>query len=167
MKKLLFIAAIFLGLNVNAQITGGTMLTGGNASFSHYRNNDQDYSSTTLALGPQFGLAFADNFVAGAWFSLSSTSWKSAFDNDSYSAWSVGPFVRYYMQNFFLQLGYGYQKFGSADGQSIIDVELGYAMFFNDFVALEPALYYNQYFDNGLDGADLGIKLGFQIYFNR
>lgn len=167
MKKLLLIATVLLGFNLSAQITGGTMLAGGSASFNYYKNSEFDYSRTTLTVGPQFGLAFADNFVAGAWFGMSSSKLKDAFGSVSSSAWSVGPFVRYYMQNFFLQLGYGYSKSGSADGSSILDVELGYAMFFNDYVALEPALYYNQYFSNGLAGADLGAKIGFQVYFNR
>jgi hypothetical protein len=142
----------------HAQIEGGTMLAGGSATFNHYSNKDLDVSSTSLVIQPQFGLAFADNFVAGAWFSFSS------FTNTS--SWSVAPFLRYYMKNFFLQMGYGYSRSGDT-GQSLFDAELGYAMFLNDYVALEPAFYYNQYFNEGFAGNDLGFKIGFQIYLNR
>jgi len=74
------------------------------------------------------------------------------------------------MNNFFLQAGYGYSynKVGDfSSSGSIVDLEFGYAAFLNDNVALEPALYYNANFFDGYTGSDLGIKLGFQIYFNR
>jgi hypothetical protein len=159
MKRVLLLVVLIMGLStVQAQIDGGTMLAGGSATFNHYSNKDLNVKSTYLSIQPQFGLAFADNFVAGAWFSFSS------FTN--VSSWSVAPFLRYYMKNFFIQTGYGYSRTGDV-GQSLFDLELGYAMFLNDYVALEPALYYNQYFNDGFAGNDLGAKIGFQIYFNR
>lgn len=159
-RLLLFVALTFSSLSF-AQIEGGTMIAGGGASFNTHIPETGDNSST-FSLTPQFGLAFADNFVAGAWFSFQSAK--------SFSGMSVAPFVRYYMKNFFIQGGYGYSynKVGDFKSEgSIVDLELGYAAFFNDYVALEPALYYNANFSNGYTGSDLGIKLGFQIYFNR
>ena len=160
MKKLIAFFSIVLALNASAQIDGGTMIAGGNAYFNHYinRSDSVTFKQTTVTISPQFGIAFADNFVAGAYFSFSAVK--------DFSSWSVGPFVRYYMNNFYAHLGYGYTRSGSV-GQSVADISLGYAIFFNDYVALEPAVYYNQYFNKGLNGSDLGFKLGFQIYFNR
>jgi hypothetical protein len=160
MRKFLLSMLFFMGISgaAHTQIEAGTMMAGGSAYFNHYRNSDLDVKSNSLMISPQFGLAFADNFVAGAWFSFSSFS--------EVSSWSVAPFLRYYAKNAFVQLQYGYSRTGDI-GQSVFGADLGYAMFLNDNVSLEPALYYNQYFNDGLAGADLGIKIGFQIYFNR
>jgi hypothetical protein len=133
-------------------------MAGGSLYFNHYADNEFDISNTYFNVSPQFGFAFADNFIAGAWFSIATFS--------DVSTWSVAPFVRYYMKNFFLQAQYGYSRSGDI-GTSIFGTDLGYAIFLNDNVALEPAFYYNQYFNNGLNGYDLGFKIGFQVYFNR
>lgn len=160
MKRILLAAMILLGtgFSSNAQIEGGTMMAGGSLYFNRFADNEFDIENTTFNVSPQFGLAFADNFIAGAWFSFSSFS--------DVSSWSVAPFVRYYMKNFFLQAQYGYSRSGDI-GSSLFGTDLGYAMFLTDNVALEPAFYYNQYFNDGLSGYDLGFKMGFQIYFNR
>lgn len=161
MKKLIALFALALSFSVTAQIEGGTMLAGGGASFNTFLPKSGE-STTSLSITPQFGLAFADNFVAGAWFQFQSAS--------SFRGMSIAPFLRYYMKNFFVQGGYGYSYNKSGDFKtegSIVDLELGYAAFLNDNIALEPALYYNANFDGGYVGSDLGIKIGFQIYFNR
>ncbi len=158
MRKLIVLFSLTLTFGINAQIEGGTMIAGGNAYFNHYINRSQDVQRTSVVISPQFGLAFADNFIAGAYFSFSSFS--------DVSSWGVGPFVRYYYKNLYAQAGYGYNRTESFQ-QSVADISLGYAIFLNDYVALEPALYYNQYFASGFAGSDLGLKIGFQIYFNR
>ena len=157
MRKLITLIALTCTFGASAQIEGGTMVAGGNASFNHYMNRSLDIQQSSAVISPQFGLAFADNFIAGAYFSFSSFS--------DVSSWGVGPFVRYYYKNLYAQLGYGYNKTESFQ-QSVGDLSIGYAIFFNDYVALEPALYYNQYFGNN-GGSDLGFKVGFQVYFNR
>lgn len=160
MKKIVLLALLVFGLGKfsNAQIEGGTMMAGGSAYFNSYNNSELDIHQSSVNISPQFGLAFADNFIAGAWFSFSSFS--------DISSWSVAPFLRYYMKNFYLQTQYGYSRSGDI-GSSVFGADLGYAMFFNDNVALEPALYFNQYFNDGLAGSDVGFKIGFQVYFNR
>ena len=166
MKNILIATTLFLtSFSINAQIESGTFMTGGSATFNRNINSDTsglDISSTSIVINPQLGIAFADDFVLGAWFEFSSIKGIS-----NVSSWSVAPFVRYYNNNFFLQLGYGFNRSGNVSG-SIFDAELGYAMFLNDNISLEPAFYFNQYFnDNGLNGSDIGFKLGFQLYFNR
>lgn len=163
MKRILLALLIFVGVgtNSNAQIEGGTILAGGSAYLNHTRSYETSAKSTQLIISPQVGFAFADNFVGGAYFSFSSFS--------NFSSWSVAPFLRYYAKNAFVQLGYGYSQSGSGNqisSSSILSLDLGYAIFFNDNVALEPALFYNQYL-KGFSSAQMGIKLGFQIYFNR
>ena len=145
-----------ISTNSNAQIDGGTMVSGGSAYFNT-RIYD-GFSSTSLQIQPQFGLALADNFIAGAWFNIGTIG--------SISSWGVSPFVRYYMNNAFVELGYGYNQYDQV-ASSMFSAELGYAMFFNDYVALEPAIYYNHNFMDGPDPIDVGFKIGFQVYFNR
>jgi hypothetical protein len=163
MKKIIIAFFMLLGLSATsvAQIEGGTILAGGNAYFNHYRSFETSAKSSQLMFAPQVGFAFADNFVAGAYFSFSSFS--------SFSSWTVAPFLRYYAKNAFVQLGYGYSQSKTGNqisSGSVLSLDLGYAIFLNDNVALEPALYYNQNL-KGFDSASMGMKLGFQIYFNR
>lgn len=154
-----------MSFGANAQINSGTMLFGGSASFNHRVHETAlvPSSSTSLSIRPQFGIAVADNFVVGAW--------ASTYLRKNYTNWSVSPFMRYYMKNFYAQAGYGYTHSVISDNKmngSILDFELGYAAFLNDHVALEPALYYNGTFDGKTYRySDYGIKIGIQIYFNR
>jgi hypothetical protein len=158
MKKILLSSLLFLGFSgvSEAQIEAGTMIAGGSAYFNHYRSSST-VKSTSLMIAPQFGLAFADNFIAGAQVNINSFS--------STSNWQVSPFVRYYAQNAFLQLRYGYSRSGSS-GQSTLGADLGYAIFVNKNVAIEPAFYYERYL-SAPTGANLGMKIGLQFYFNR
>lgn len=165
MKKLIgILSLVALTFSANAQINSGTIITGGFASFNHRMYNDDAKSkSTILTLQPQFGIAVVDDFVVGAWFRMSALK--------DISSWSVSPFIRYYMNNFYAQAGYGYSYSKVANYTSegsIIDFELGYAAFLNNNVALEPALYYNGVFrGKQYSHSDFGIKLGLQIYLNR
>ena len=157
MKKILLSSLLFLGFSgvSEAQIDAGTMIAGGSAYFNHYRSST--VKSTSLMVSPQFGLAFADNFIAGAQVNIYSVV--------STSNWKVSPFVRYYAKNAFLQLRYGYSRI-SGSGQSTLGADLGYAIFVNKNVAIEPAFYYERYLSDPT-GANLGMKIGLQFYFNR
>jgi len=157
-KLLLFSLLISATLLSQAQIERGTIMLGGSARFNQYNNSKTDASNTSLIFSPQFGIAFAENFIGGAYFSFSSFS--------NVSAWSVAPFARYFKGNMYTQVGIGYNDNGYT-GQSMFDFRLGYSAFIKDNIALEPALYFNQYFKEGLNGSDVGLRLGFQLYFNR
>lgn len=64
------------------------MIAGGNAYFNHYINRSLDQQQTSVVISPQFGLAFADNFIAGAYFQFSSFS--------DVSSWGAGELGRLY-----------------------------------------------------------------------
>jgi hypothetical protein len=162
MRKFLFILFIVINSHSYAQVDAGTMIAGGGMSFNHRIQNN--FNSTTFNLTPQWGITLFDNFLVGAWFNMGL--------GQNITSWSVSPFVRYYYyKNLFFQGGYGYSYMKSGDfdsSGSIIDLELGYAAFLTDNVALEPALYYNGTFSGGgYSATDLGFKIGFQVYFNR
>ena len=163
MKRILLsIFVCILTIQIScAQVASGTIVTGGFANFSNRIQNGS--SSTTLAIQPQFGIALADEFVLGAFFNMNSIK--------DVSIWTISPFLRYYFNNFFTQFGYGYRYssiYGATSSASIVDVQVGYAAFLNNYIALEPAIYYNGVFSNkSYSYSDIGFKIGFQIYFNR
>ena len=164
MKNKLIATIIFLSsFSSFGQIDAGTIIAGGSANFNQRSYSDTQPSSTSLRIQPQLGIAFLDNFVGGAWFSV------QRFNN--FTDWSVSPFLRYYVKNFYLQAGYGYSysKISNITSErSVVNIEIGYAAFLNDYIALEPAIYYNGVFrSKEYSYTNFGIKIGFQIYFNR
>lgn len=161
MKKILIAALLTLvTFGVDAQITKQTILAGGGVTFNQYRNKDLNIKTTNFSLQQQLAFAFADNVVLGARLGVGTSSSSNNF------SFSFAPFARYYVSNFFVHGGFGYIYNGN-DGSALLDGEIGYALFLNNTVAIEPALYYNQMFANNSFSSDMGAKLSLQIYFNR
>ncbi len=49
---------------------------------------------------------------------------------------------------------------------SVIPIEVGYAAFLNDAIAIEPALNYSIYGSDG-NGASFGFSVGLTVYLNK
>lgn len=161
MKKILLTALVALAIvNVNAQISKQTILAGGGVIFNQYRNKDLNIKTSNFSLQQQLAFAFADNVVIGARLGVEKSS------NSTNLAFSFAPFARYYLKNLFAHGGFGYTFTGN-DGSAMFDGEIGYALFLNNSVAIEPALYYNQLFANNSFSSNMGAKLSLQIYFNK
>lgn len=161
MKKIIITGLLALvTFGVDAQIPKNTILAGGGVVFNQYRNKDLNIKTTNFSLQQQLAFAFADNVVMGARLGVGTSSSTNNF------SFSFAPFARYYMSNFFIHGGFGYIYNGN-DGSAMFDGELGYALFLNNSVAIEPALYYNQMFANNSLSSDMGAKLSIQIYFNK
>lgn len=161
MKKILLTALVALAaVNVNAQISKQTILAGGGVIFNQYRNKDLNIKTSNFSLQQQLAFAFADNVVIGARLGVEKSS------NSTILAFSFAPFARYYIKNLFAHGGFGYTFTGN-DGSAMFDGEIGYALFLNNAVAIEPALYYNQLFANKSFSSNMGAKLSLQIYFNK
>lgn len=132
---------------------------GGSANFHQSKSPGSSGASSYLYINPQIGYFVADNLAIGTWFGINSFG--------SSSSWSVSPFVRYYLKNFYGQASFGFNKSGTYNSIAI-GGDVGYAIFLNDNVALEPAIYFSQGFYEGSNsGYSYGMKLGFQIYLNR
>jgi len=158
MKRILLFTLFFIGINAQAQIEKNTMMAGGSLTFNRYTpKNSNGTSSTSFSLNPDFGYFVADNFAIGT--GLSFNAYGSG-NNIVY----VSPYLRYYVKKFYLQTKFDYGRFNS-QSNSNLSFDLGYALFLNDNVALEPAFYFSQNL-NG-QGNNVGFKMGFQIYFNR
>ena len=156
MKRILLFTLLFIGLNAQAQLD--TMMAGGSLTFNRYTpKNSNGTSSTWFSLNPDFGYFVADNFAVGAGFSFNG---YGSGNNIVY----FSPYLRYYVKKFYLQSKFEYGRLNSSSNSNLI-FDLGYALFLNDNVALEPAFYFAQNLKG--QGNNLGFKMGFQIYFNR
>lgn len=169
MKKLTFIIiGLFLILPSlsSAQTTKGSFIAGGNVSLDFQNEKfENDISSgdigntTIIEFNPTVGYFFIDRLAAGISANISNTKFKSdeATFEDTSTSFLVGPFVKYYHKsNVFgvAQLGLGTDKFESeSTGFETFEVErnvfdwrvgVGYAIFFNDYISLEPMFLYNR-----------------------
>lgn len=159
---------------------GGWLLSGASdlGFTSGKQNNDQEDSQSNFGLDVQGGYFVMDNLAAGLMIGFNSTSMGDA----SSSNFGVGPFVRYYAPfKLFGQLSY---KFGSSktdNGTSNstlktgdFGIGVGYALFLNDHVAIEPMLgYHLTSLKADVDGAEsvsggqFGINIGVAVYLGN
>lgn len=166
MKNTIFLIVLLLSFSFNSfsQIEKNTWMIGGSASFDNQHTKSTNNTSTSLKINPQFGFFFADNFAVGALFGVNNSK--------NFRSWSVSPFVRYYLKYLYAEVAYGFQQHKfvnySTNNQSVLNGSIGYAIFLNDNVALEPSLYYSQGFADGKTyGSSYGLQIGLQIYLNR
>ena len=80
----------------------------------------------------------------------------------------VGAGVRYYIsQNgLYLNLGLQYEHFSQTNANNIyVTPEVGYAFFVNQYITLEPGVYYNMSLNNFSECSKVGLRLGLGFYF--
>jgi outer membrane protein W len=165
---LAILAVVTIISPANAQTEKGDWMIGGAMTISTATNNSQ------FALEPSAGYFFANNFVAGASFSLN----FGKTGNQKTTSESVGPFARYYFnlksQGFkpFLHAEYNIgnivTKFPDSKSSNTVGNFLlagGGAFFINKNVALEALAGFNHTKVQGLR-AENGFlfRLGFQVY---
>jgi hypothetical protein len=134
-----------------------------------------DYSSFTL--GSTTGLFLANGFMLGIVMDVTATTTK--FDQPGYSSkytssqYTFGPVARVFMPGGFFfhgDVGFGKNTIksssdygGNTDSNrvTVITVGMGYAIFLNDFIALEPTLMYKiSKSKDSEDGAVIETRLG-------
>jgi hypothetical protein len=157
MKNILTLVALTICISMNAQIGKGAFMAGGSLRFNQHIPKGNGTKTSIFNINPNFGYFFTDNFVAGLGVSFNSNL-------SDYNVVYISPYVRYYVKKFYLQSKFDYGRSGSFSNSNL-SFDLGYALFLNDNVALEPAFYYLHNFNS--QGDDLGFKMGLQIYFNR
>lgn len=157
MKRILLFTLLVFSLQANAQLEKNTIMAGGSLTFNNHTPKGGGSSSTTFSINPNFGYFVAENFVIGTGLNFNAYGSGNSFVY-------VSPYLRYYVKKFYLQTKFDYGRFNSQNNSNL-SFDLGYALFLNDNVALEPAFYFAQNL-NG-QGSNLGFKMGFQIYFNR
>ncbi|MCB0515062.1 MAG: hypothetical protein R2798_09600 [Chitinophagales bacterium] len=173
MKKItcLFIV-LFAAMGLQAQTEQGSLMLGGNLGFSSSSVKDVDGAVTDFSISPTVGYFVIDNLALGAGFSYVSSKNTLGGADATASAFGFGPFVRYYLENrLFGQLGFDLLSSKANDGDAVngtwITPRIGYAAFLNDYVSIEPSVYYS------IGGGDLykdwsqfGLSVGFNIYLH-
>jgi hypothetical protein len=174
-----------------AQIKQGTVLAGGrfNISFGTYKNESPGGNQNTtivtttrysdVTFNPKVGLFITDALALGVDFNIDSYTSKNK-DNgvrSTSSYYTLGAFGRYYFPSkIFLEgdLGFGRRSTNGNATTNIFTYSLGagYAIFFNDHVALEPMILYKGVNNTNAkdsrykthDGS-LQVGVGLQVYF--
>jgi hypothetical protein len=166
MKKIVLTAiAACATFFASAQINQGAWLVGASSSagFVSYNEDAGDYSEFDITV--KGGYFVIENLVAG----LNLGYGKS----DDVSVSLFGVFARYYVNGkIFVGAGFDSQTLDTGGSSSIkitvsqIPIEVGYAAFINDVIAVEPALNYTAYGSDG-EGASFGLRIGLTVYLGR
>jgi outer membrane protein W len=169
MKKMMFASALtLLAVVTKAQTQEGDWLIGGNLNFSAAKQNTQ------FGIDPDAGYFFADNFAAGASIGFNYVK----LGDTKYTAFSAGPFARYYAGNMekpfrpFLhtEIKFGTQKTTGESSASSTAFYLapGASYFINKNVAVEAlAGYQNSKVKGSSSSGGFLLKVGFQIYLSK
>ncbi|WP_276372068.1 outer membrane beta-barrel protein [Chryseolinea sp. H1M3-3] len=195
MKKItILMIAMCATVGAYAQFNQGRMLVGGSLAFqsvtSKYKFDGQtttEGKSTDFSIAPQFGYFVIDNLAVGATLDVTLSKWKDD-DGDYESTATIlefQPTVRYYlpMGVFFQgQFGIGTGKYkddedGNVDEEKFTRTSfagaVGYAIFLNDNIAIEPMIGYGSSGDKYKD-ADykdinngLFVRVGIQAYLGN
>ncbi len=184
MKKIIITVLLLAIVKIGfSQFEQGNILLSGQSSFgfssekSKFDGNDVS-KQTSFSLTPAAGYFVVDNLAVGLLLNVSSSKTESETSDaeSKNSTFTVGPFVRYYLQQkIFFQgdLGFGSTKSEFTSGGSSSDsdysvfsfgIGAGYAAMISDRVAIEPMLRWGSLSEKA-DGADeplitSGISLG-------
>ncbi len=159
MKKLT-IALIFAVMGATsafAQFEKGKTYLG--ASVSGF---DMSYSETTkfhLGLDVQAG-----KMIAQDWMLMGELGFN--YHNSDTQSVSVGARCRYYIEQngLFLSLGAKYLHEWKSYNDFFLTPEVGYCLFLNHNVMLEPSIYYNMSMTDFGDKSRFGIKVGIGFF---
>lgn len=191
MKKTLFTFAvmIFCAAGAVAQTQQGLMLVSGSVGFNSvsyegvYDGATQwDATITTFELTPRVGYFVTDALAVGAGLEFSTTTTKEDEDKLTESGIAFAPFARYYLpQGLFgeAEVGFGSNK-TKAENEEVKSkifqwsVGVGYAIFLNDNVALEPLVSYGSRTDTNSEDtkykdkfSGIGLNIGLSVYLGR
>jgi hypothetical protein len=185
MKYLLALILICYTVDANCQIDRpikkGNIVLGGGAGFTYsnsygsykvfdpdngqyyYQNSDQE--SVSFSFGPLFGYFIIDGLEIGISHSYSYNQQKYSNYKGITNSIGIDPFIKYYFNNGFftgLESGYNYsiskqQGFDYRRKYSYLSINpsIGYAIFINSKVSIEPSLEYS--FTKVIDKDDSSI----------
>jgi hypothetical protein len=162
---LTLITFVLLTQVVSAQtVNSGAWMIGGSAGFSSQKYKNDSKATSYLDLNPSLGYYIADDLAIGLGVDFNSVS----FDGNSSSSFAVAPAVRYYVTNpIFLQVG---ANLGLNEGAGTsFGAAVGYSWFLNNSVAIEPALFFTSFGNDGdtFDGSVFGLSIGVQAFTGR
>jgi hypothetical protein len=139
-------------------VARGMFMAGGNAGFNVVRSGGD--SDAFFQLNPSLGAFIVDDLAVGGNLNVTLS--------DNVTQFGFGPFVRYYfIPNAFAQGGFGFnatkiRRFDT-DGSLYANLGIGYSIFLNRAVALEPIMSFN--FGENQDV--FGVNIGFQVFIGK
>jgi len=187
MKTFFFFLLLTMSLSINAQITKGNWLVGGNGNFSSVTStsfnssgNETESKGSGMQIRPNIGYFLLNKFATGLGVNVNYVSSRGTNTTN----WSIGasPFVRYYIlkndnrYNIFGEANFSYNtglsKINNDSTSTSVGLSTGGVVFFNSSVGLELTFNYA----NGTSRRD-GVKareskqffigLGFQIHLKK
>ncbi|WP_445737455.1 hypothetical protein [Mariniflexile sp.] len=174
MKTLtLFFLIVFTTiLTVNAQLTKGNWMVGGDVSFTYSQGKSDIAGKTFTVTGsPNIGYFFFNKIAAGAKVNYTFSESKFERGTSEFERLLIAPFARYYFLevdkpvNVFLESAYRYAILNE-NNSTEFSLKGGVAIFLNSSVALEVSLnYLNSKSKNEYVGSQ-DLLLGFGIQVN-
>jgi hypothetical protein len=164
MKKVFLFAAFTALTSLSfAQTSKSNWMLGGSGSFTSTTPEGGE-STTKMNISPKVGYFVIDNLALGAEVSYTKNS------SESNATTTFGPFARYYFASLGTSaklFGQGEAAFGSEGGESVTQfgVHAGVAYFFNNSIALEGSLGYDNMKVGEAKSSSFGVNVGFQIHF--
>jgi outer membrane scaffolding protein for murein synthesis (MipA/OmpV family) len=162
-KGLLTLFAAVTFFAASAQINQGAILVGGssNLAFGSYKPKDGD-GITVINLDAKAGYFIIENLALGVNLGYAKF--------DDLSETSIGAFARYYI-NGKIFVGAGVNTNKSDDGDTdfsytSVPLEVGYAAFITDDIAIEPAIMYEMQ-SGDQEGSAFGVNVGISFYLNK
>jgi hypothetical protein len=153
----------FSGFLSAQTVNQGAWMVGGSAALDITKYKEADESTTSFLLDPNLGYFIADDLAIG----LGLTVYDSGIEGSD-AFFGVGPFVRYYVTDpIFLEVGADLEL--NDGGGTSIGAKVGYSWFLGNSVAIEPALYFNTYSNDGdfADFTSFGLSIGIQAFAGR
>ena len=157
MKKIAFIlVALMMSVAANAQFEKGKAYIGASLT-----NLDLSYNGLReghFGLGGKMGYMVADDLLL-----TGQVAYEKQKDVPYQLSFGVGG--RYYIVQNGLYVGLsGNYKHSEGYSDVLPSVQLGYALFLNGSVTVEPEIYYEQSFKNHKDYSTVGLRLGIGVY---
>ena len=187
MKTLFLFLVLVTTLPLNAQITKGNWIVGGDANYSSVKYESEfngiknSSTASSIRINPNLGYFFKDKFTGGLQLNFTFLEPGSSINSNRYS---FGPFLRHYFLkeekriNLFAQVNYNF-GFGKNASNLKTDyngyaIKAGTVLFFNSSAGIELSLnYLNSTSKSNLDGGredtskTFIIGLGFQIHLEK
>lgn len=150
MKTLILFLVLTFTASLNAQITKGNWLVGGDIAFSYTKSKPEstvDSKAYDINISPNVGYFFWDKLALGLRLNYFMSRYKSDRGTAKYDSFLVSPIVKYYfmdtdkMVNPFIESSYRFSLINESNSKEF-SAKGGIAIFLNHSVALEIALNY-------------------------
>ena len=160
-KLVLLLITLLVTVSASAQFEQGKKYI--SASFSGLDMGYNGSSEFNVGLQAKGGYFLADNLAVVGVLGYNHVGGEE----DTPDRVSLGLQGRYYiLQNgIYLGVGATYKHANHNYNDLMPGVEIGYAFFINQYLTIEPAVYYNMSFNDFSDSSKVGLRIGFGLYF--